>query len=1063
MKPTGRSSLGFLLVIALVLISTRLAAQLPTATLNGSVTDPQGARVAGAKVILTNTGTGAVRQMSTGPDGIYVFTQLPAGRYELRVEAPGFGVSEFREITLEVGRARTLDAGLRVARAGEVLTVTGGAPDIEFTQSQVAGQVTANTVASIPLNGRNFLELAFLLPGNRPAANYDPTKKNTLEVSSAGSFGRGGAITVDGASNNDEIVGGTLMNFPQDGVQEFQIATNRFSAEVGRSGNSVINVITKTGTNELHGSGFIFFRQKELQGLPATFERVRNGVRVPAPSFDREQFGGSIGGPLKKDKAFFFAALEDRNQDAVVEVGERDFTAGRVIRTSAPAPLDDFLLNARTDLRLTSSDNLFFRYALERADATDLGSSLGPPTSAASNRQASKDRFHSGVVDWTHTFSPTQVNRLTFHGNSFVNSIPVFPQNSPNTNPAGLLKGHELVLPSLQDGANFRIPQGVAMDRWQIKDIFSWTVSRHTVNFGGEWQNMGNDAVFDLLGSGSIFLDEDFATQDRNNDGRINDLDIPIALTLRGVAPKRPPTVPPYRTTYLGAFVQDDWRTLPNLTLNLGFRWEWDSNLFGQGGFHRPCANVASFNPSERCVWMRNIFGTRESPKRNFSPRVGFAWDPLSKGKTVVRGGYGIYYDRVVTEVNLLELLLDGRLLPVQGTGGSVCSNVGGSCSLPGARFDASTPTLAADGTGPGGAFSGAPFPFALGINLIDRKAAQPLVQQFTVGVQQQLGTNWVVSADAVHNFGYRLLIGRILRNPRGASSPLLTCPQPGVKPCKVTDPAPTAPLSGVAQNITNIESSGKSWYSGLLASVRRRQTQTGPVRWSFNLNYTLSKSLDYANDDQIPFNESTHVDLLLGVNNVALEKGYSVTDERHRLTFYSVLDFPRGFSLSPILTLASNVPMDSSVPALNTRLPNIRRNALGREIQTVGDLNAAIRAFNVLPLCGAGTVPCNPGGVTVTEVTALPADTTFGDSFSSLDLRLTKTFALTERHRAQLIAEVFNLFNITNIRGTERSNYSGFNNTITSAQFNTPFRTAGGFFGSGGPRAFQFALRYQF
>jgi hypothetical protein len=374
------------------------------------------------------------------------------------------------------------------------------------------------------------------------------------------------------------------------------------------------------------------------------------------------------------------------------------------------------------------------------------------------------------------------------------------------------------------------------------------------------------------------------------------------------------------------------------------------------------------------------------------------------------------------------------------------------------------TPTLASDSAAPGsgGAFSGALFPFALGINLIDRDARHPLVQQFTLGVQQQLGVNWVVSADAVHNFGYRLLIGRLLRDPRGVSSSLLNCPVPGVSPCTVTDPAPTAPLSGVAQNITSIESSAKSWYSGLLASLRRRATQTGPVRWSFNLNYTLSKSLDYANDDQIPFNESTHVDLLFGVNNVALEKGHSVTDERHRLTLYGVFDFPRGFSFSPILTLSSNVPMDSSVPDLNTRLPNIRRNALGREIRTVGDLNAAIREFNALPGCGGGAVPCNPGQI-VPEITSLDSDTRFGDSFSALDLRLTKDFSLTERHHLQFITEVFNLFNITNFRGTERSNYSGFNNTITSAQFNTPFRTAGGFFGSGGPRAFQFALRYRF
>ena len=649
-------------VSLIVVLSVSLFAQLPTSTVNGTVTDPQGAAVVGAKVSVTNQGTGTVRDTTTVTAGFYSVSNLLPADYTVRVEAPRFAMSEIKNVRLEVGRASTVDMKLAVAKVGEVVVVQAQEASVNLTQSEVQGVVESGTLENMPLNGRNFLELAFLVPGNRPGTNFDPTKTNTLEVSSAGAFGRGGNISIDGGDNNDEVVGGTLMNLPEDAVQEFQIATNKFTAEVGRSSSSIINIITKSGTNNYHGDANIFFRDKVLQGLPAL---VRD---QPAPHFAREQFGGSAGGPVRKDKAFWFVASEYRNQGSAVEVGERSFNTKSVVSSSAPAFLHDYLLDARTDVKLSGKDSFFMRYAFNRSRDIANGS-LRQPLGTAANRQSSFNRFNSPLATWTRVMSPTVVNSLSFHADWFLNSIPAFSPDNPDTNPAGLAVGNEIRFPSLQDGANFRIPQSTKFSRYQLRETLSWVAGNHTVSFGGEWQHLSTYALFDLYGSGSVFTTEDFATQDRNGDLVIDDRDLAIAIALKSAAPSRPPVVPFYPNSYFGAYVQDDWKLRTNLALNLGLRWESD-DVLGQASNLHPCSSLTTADNT--CDFVENVLGRHPGRDyKQFGPRVGFVWDPLSRGKTVLRGGYGIYYDRVVTEVPLLEALLNGRILPLAAFDGS--------------------------------------------------------------------------------------------------------------------------------------------------------------------------------------------------------------------------------------------------------------------------------------------------------------------------------------------------------------------------------------------------------
>ncbi len=1056
-----------LLISCLVglVLSLNATAQLPTSTLNGTVTDPQGGIVPGAKVVVTNTATGVIREATSTSDGGFAVTDLIPGDYSVRVSASGFATSEYKGVRLDVGRATTLTVSLRIASGGEVVQVSATEISLNTTQSMVQGRVEAQEIQTLPLNGRNFLDLAFLIPGNRPAPRFDPTKTITVEVSSAGAYGRGGNIIIDGADNNDEVVGGTLMNFPEDGLAEFQIAT-KFTAEVGRSSSSIINVATKSGTNNVHGSEYFFFRHKDLQGLPATFDRTQ-----PTPRFAREQFGGSLGGPLIRDKLFAFFAGEYLNQDHAVPVGIRDFTANTVAGGSAPAFVHDVRITSKGDWVPDTSDHISLRYSFERSLDVDNGF-LIRPLGGAGNRQQSLNRYNSFLASWSKNFSPTQINTLSYQKNYFINNIPAFSPNSPETNPGGLAATNELRFPDVQDGANYRIPQRTRLARDQLRDTFYWSLGKHSVSFGAEFQYYGSDILFDIFGSGSVYLAQDFATADLNGDGVINDLDIPIAIALKSGAPVRPPTAPYEHNKYLGLFVQDDWRVRPGLTINAGLRWDIDFNSLGETEQNKPCQNLTTVNLN--CEFIRNLLGPHDSSAKykNFGPRVGFAWQPAALRNTVVRGGYGIYYDRVILEPALLEELLNGRAVPIVAFSGSTVVN---------GHFapDPSTGKI----VNLANPFGGGSSPFGIGVNVIDNKAATPLVQQFTLGVQRQFANDYLLSVDGIHTRGTRQLIPRYLRTlPPGAStaaSTYIDCPNPR-DPCTVIDPAtgtPAAtgcPADPSCQSITNIQSTARTWYDALWISFQKRP-KSGPWHPGYNVSYTLSKTFDEQQDDQVsPSGAPTEDPAVVGmhVNDLKIEKGYAVSDERHRFVLSGNMEVPWKINISPIWTWSSSIPENIDVPLLSDgRLPNIPRNALGRQISNGKTLNAAIIAYNALPPClatgaTAGPLPCNQGQLLNAAGTGpLQVDPRikFGHDFNSFDTRVSRIFHLKEPHTLEAIVDVFNLFNVTNIRGTTNRNYSGVNNVLGTSDFNRALETAGKFFGSGGPRAFQFALRYSF
>jgi hypothetical protein len=1045
-------------------------AQVPTGSITGVVTDPKGALAAGAQVSVLNSSLGISRDTKTNSGGLYVVADLPVGSYVLRVVQSGFATSEVKDVVLEAGNSTTIDVKLQIASAGSTVEVNAAETSVDTTQSMIQGQITSATIESIPLNGRNFLELAYLVPGNRPAPTFDPTKTNTLEVSSGGSFGRGGNITVDGGDNNDEVVGGTLSNFPEDSVREFQIATARYTAEVGRSGNSIVNIVTKSGTNQYHGSVFLFERNRNLQALPATFDRD-----LPTPPFDREQMGGSVGGPLRTDKAWWFSSFEFRDQNASLQTGARDFADDTILNTSAPAPLRDALWSSRFDTQLTAHNSLMGRYSFNRStDTGEATPSQATPAFSAAERQNSLNRFNSLVVGLTSVFSSTRVNNAVFHFDNFYNSIPPFPHDAPITNPSlGLT--NELIFPDLADGANFNLPQATHLNRYQFGDGFTWTLGNHTLHLGGEFQHYTAYGEINVFGTGTVILTSDFGFADLNGDGQVNDLDIPIAVGLKSSAPVTPVPIPTVFDSYVAGYGQDDWRVNSKLELNLGLRWEYDSNLTGNSSAHDPCPSLTQ-EPTQPCTWMANIIDLKKVPdKKDFGPRVGFILNPFGSGKTVLRGGYGIYYDRIILESGAEELVQNDRALTVTEYAGSACNSPyvpGGAsldaCFAPMASFAEGSPTLASP-------FSGPSQVGGVGILAMGPDAHHPLFQQFSGGLEQQFAGNFILSADGLHVFATRQLIGHLLRSTN-STSPDIACPGDNV-PCTITDP-----LTGIADNITLIQSQAKSWYDGLIVSVEHRPVKLGRVTYQYNVGYTLSKTFDYSDDDQLTnSNADEQVDLVEGIDNLRLEKGYAVTDERHRITLYGEASLPWGFSVAPLYTFGSGVPADTFLPgtaingASGSRLPLLPRNALAREVRNSDQLNAVINRWNALPACPAA-FPCLAGGT----LQNVPSGINFASPFSSLDLRLRKDIRLAEFGKLSLMGEGFNLFNETNIRGSTNTNFSGRNISIgpyvpaqpgpppvpaqaVQANFYSAFSTAGGFFGSGGPRAFQFAARIEF
>ncbi len=963
--------------------SVPAAAQPATSTLVVVVADTQELTVPGAAVQVRGVSSGINVTVTTDASGRAVLPQLPPGEYDVSISREGFA-RWTGTVPLAVGQTRQVDAELGPDRVVEPVVVRGAGRAVT---TALDGVLSVGQIESLPLNGRNFLELALLVPGNQPTPTFDPTKSNSVLVSSAGQLGRGGNVMVDGQDNNDDVVGGPLLNLPIDAVQEFQIATSRFGADLGRSGSSAVNIVTRSGANQMRGGASLFARDGAWQARPATLD-----AGAETPPFDRQQLSGALGGPLKRDSLFWFGAGEFRNQDGAVLVGARDVAARTIRRSFAPAPLDDGLWSVRMDGG-SAANRVVLRYAGERSRDTSA-SAVERAIGSATQRQQARNRYHALLGSWTSVRSATFVNAVNMSVSTFFNG----------TTPVADLP--QLTFPSLQDGASFRMPQETRQTRIQLSDSATLVRGRHTIKFGGEVQRVAGEFRLGVFRQGRVELAEDFPAFDRNGDGRVNDDDLLFAVTLRSGKPNQDLTLPDSSSTHVAGFVQDDWAVSGRLSLNLGLRYEFDTNVNNQ-------SRVGELNP----IVAPFVTGPRARDFNNLGPRLGAAFS-LRPG-TTLRAGYGVYYDRIVLQIQSLERGLDGRALPVEVRAGNLLF------------MDPATgriPSFAPTVSSPFGGFI-LPGAGASGINIIDPHLQNPMVHEVNVGVDQEL-RGFRLRVDALHSAGSKFLIGRTVGEVFN-------------------------PVVGGPDRVVNIESSARTKYDALLVNLERQFGGGSGIRAA----YTLAKALNYANDDQIPFLNGP-----IDPNDLARESGPSPNDRRHRLVLSGQALLPGRVSVSGLWTLSSGVPMDIMMPSGQTRIPVIQRNAGGRQFASAGELNAFIRQANAT------------GGVNGVLLPLVSDEARFNDRFNALDLRVSREVSLGGAVRIEPMLELFNVFDVTNILGTTNVNYSGYANVLTrdsddpssagylrSSRFGTPVTTAGGVFGSGGPRALQLAVRVRF
>ncbi len=1068
-----------------------------TAELRGRVTDPNGAVVAGATVTATDNSKGTTRSVITDDGGNYVVLSLPPSTYTVKIESSGFAPKTVNNVQLEVGQQLALDVDLAVGDVGVVVDVTAGEQQLVDTErTQQSTVISARQLNNLPINRRNFLDFALLTPGVSDADNVnDSTDFRVAQtpqsgLSFGGNNGRGNSINVDG-STADTAAGGARNVVSQEGVQEFQVDRNSYNAEFGGASGGVVNIVSKTGSNKFHGSAFGYFRDKRFDARNA-FDFNPNG-KSP---YNRQQFGGSIGGPIVKNRTFFFASAEGLNQNLTSFVTLNDSLGNGT-----------FTLASDT---AASSQNQFLNYLASKpqfaATAAGLRSILTTPNARTLNLYAStsgqfpakdKSALISGRIDHTFGDSDTAFVRLNYakenNENQATGALNAVSRGRAIDSPSGgilLSENHTFNSTSINElraqlsyyrltvtpndpigpeinilgygnfGRDIFLPSDSITRQFDLADTVSMVRGSHTIKFGGVFQfsrvstnsetYLPGTFRFGSLPFGVFFPDPDIRTTANEN---------PVFVQIQTDAATG--VISPQLAGLL-------INTAQNTTINSLQAFNANLPQVYQQGFGLPgfASNGQKFSLFAQDTWkvrpnitlnygLRYFIQNEADPvptdKNNFQPRVGISWDVFNNAKTVLRAGAGIFTGQIDNQITNVTNTL------ASGTEPYNINIVVSAINLPGS-FGAARiyQTLLAQGvigqrqiqasdltqfgliTTPGR-------PLEARIR-IGQNYQNPETYQVSAAIQQDLGRGFTAEASYLFTRGIHLVRPVDVRKYRTTG----TSPYTGLPTLAATETGvfnvPGITLPGVPGTLTlpiplplyaldaEYQSVANSFYNAGTLQISKRFSRN----YSINANYTLSKTIDEATDFNTDY-------LAQNPSNIRQDRGLSSFDQRHRAVISAVMTSPfenailKDFVFAPIFTAGSGRPFNLLIGT---------------------DTDGDSRLYNDRPaLAGRNTGK--------------------GEPYYSFDMRLARRFFAKEQRFLELTFEAFNLFN--------HVNYNGINNVVGTscvANFATNPRCAGatnvipinargikgissisplGFTSAAAARQLQFGVRYNF